>query len=68
MEIPGKKLFMKIPVVERVVVMILIVALIVMVISIRSCNRIVSEEGGVRQMIVNMGKEVKSIKNDIAEE
>ena len=68
MEIPGKKLLMKVPIIERVVIMILIISIIVIGISVHSCNKLVSKEGGVRQIIVNIGKEVKSIKNDIAKE
>lgn len=68
MKIPGKELIMKIPIVERVAIMVLIVSFIVICISVRSCNKLVSKEGGVKQIIVNIGKEVKSIKDEIAKD
>jgi len=68
MKIPGKDLIMKLPTVEKVVIMIIIVLITVIFLNIRSCNKLVDKEGGIKQVIVNIGKEVKSIKKEIAQD
>ena len=68
MKIPGKELIMKIPTVDKIAIIILIISFIVICIGVHSCNKMVSKEGGIKQIIVNIGKEVKSIKDEIAEE
>lgn len=56
---------MKIPAVEKVVIIIIIISFFIMFIGTCYCNKMVNKAGGARQVIVDIGKEIKSISNDI---
>ena len=51
---------------EKVIVpTILIVSLLVIFLYAYSCKKYIEREGGIRAVIVNIGKEIKSVAEDI---
>lgn len=56
---------MQITKIEKIVIAIIIGSLVIILLNIYSCSKYIEREGGVRAIIINIGKEIKSIGEDI---
>jgi len=56
---------MKITTIEKLIIAIMACCIIGIFFSVRSCNDAMTQNGGVKQFIINTGKEIKLFKDEI---
>ena len=52
---------------EKVMIIMVVVALAFIALSVHQCSKAIDEAGGMRNIIVEAGKEIDSIKKEISE-
>ena len=54
--------------IEKIILVIIALIIVYMVFAVRSCNAMIEENGGIREIVIAAGKDVKQISKEISDD